>query len=222
MMPSLLKYFTIVGGILFAALIGLNALLEPGGPGPRLVKAEAPKAALRLDPRASKVERLRAEEAAQKAAAGPAPIATAPTAVAVAAAQPAPAPQPEATPAPPPPAASAPQPAPVTAAAAPSEPAQVVAPAALTTDAEGEAARPKRSAQDSIAREQVRAEKVAAKARKQRVARERAARTREMRHASAARVQEQIYYGYAPRPTYGPFQQAQSGWGGGGGWGQRW
>ena len=42
MMPSLLKYFTVVGGVLFAGLIGLNALLDPGGPGPTLVKAEAP------------------------------------------------------------------------------------------------------------------------------------------------------------------------------------
>jgi hypothetical protein len=226
MMPSLLKYFTIVGGILFAGLIGINALLEPGGPGPKLVTAEAPKAALRLDPRASKVERLRAEEAAQKAVASAAsvvpaavvasaaPAAPAVVAVVAVAAEPAPVAQP---------AAPAPQRAmPVTAAVQPAEPAQIAAPAALTTDAEGEAARPKRIARDSIDREQIKAEKTAAKARKQRVARERAARTREVRHASAARVQEQIYYGYAPRPTYGPFQQAQGGWGGGGGWGQRW
>src|SRR5215212_5764590 len=66
MMPSLLKYFTIVGGLLFAGLIGLNAVLEPGGPGPKLVNE--PKVAIRHDPRASLVERLRAEEAAQAAA----------------------------------------------------------------------------------------------------------------------------------------------------------
>ena len=223
MMPSLLKYFTIVGGLLFAGLIGVNALLEPGGPGPSLVKAE-PKAAVRHDPRASKVERLRAEEAAQKAVASAAPVVpaavvasaapAAPSAVVTVAAEAAPVTQP---------AAPAPQPAmPVNAAVQPSEPAQIVAPAALVTDTQGEAARPQRTAQELTAKEQIKAEKIAAKARKQRVARERAARTREMRHASAARVQEQIYYGYAPRPTYGPFQQAQGGWGGGGGWGQRW
>ena len=38
LMPSLLKYFTIMGGILFAGLIGMNALMEQGGPG-RLVSA---------------------------------------------------------------------------------------------------------------------------------------------------------------------------------------
>jgi len=67
LMPSLLKYFTIVGGILFAGLIGMNAVMEPGGPGPRLVN-NAPKVVVQIDPQASKVERLRAEEAALKAA----------------------------------------------------------------------------------------------------------------------------------------------------------
>src|SRR2546429_9980883 len=68
LMPSLLKYFTIVGGILFAGLIGLNAMLEPGGPGPRLVK-DTPKVVVQIDPHAPKVERMRAEEAATKEAA---------------------------------------------------------------------------------------------------------------------------------------------------------
>src|SRR2546423_2552713 len=67
LMPSLLKYFAIVGGILFAGLIGLSAMLDPGGPGPRLVKA-IPKVVVQIDPQASKVERLRAQEAALKAA----------------------------------------------------------------------------------------------------------------------------------------------------------
>ena len=52
---------------LFAGLIGLNALLEPGGPGPKLVR-DTTKVVVRVDPHASKVERLRAEEAALKAA----------------------------------------------------------------------------------------------------------------------------------------------------------
>src|SRR5438270_8838895 len=67
LMPSLLKYFAIVGGILFTGLIGLNAMLDPGGPGPRLVK-DTPKVVVQIDPQASKVERLRAQEAALKAA----------------------------------------------------------------------------------------------------------------------------------------------------------
>src|SRR5947209_11407404 len=66
-MPSLLKYYAIVGGILFAGLIGLNAMLDPGGPGPRLVN-DTPKVVVQIDPQASKVERLRAQEAALKAA----------------------------------------------------------------------------------------------------------------------------------------------------------
>ncbi len=68
MMPSLLKYFTIVGGVLLSLLIAANAVLEPGGPGPTFLKAEAAKPAVRHDPRASKVERLRAEEAAAEKA----------------------------------------------------------------------------------------------------------------------------------------------------------
>jgi hypothetical protein len=180
MMPSLLRYFAIVGGILFAGLIGLNALLEPGGPGPTLVKAEARKPVIQVDPRASKVERLRAEEAAQKAVASAAPVAE-----------------------------PIPQPAPVVAAVQPAEPAQTIAPVALTTSPdEAEAERAVRVAQEKMKAE---------KARKQRIARERA-RARALEEASAQQV-PQYHYGYAPRPTYGPFGQ---GGGGGGGWGQRW
>jgi hypothetical protein len=68
MMPSLFKYFTIVGGGLLAMLIAISAATERGGPGPSLVNAAAPKAAaVRHDPQASRVERLRAEEAALRA-----------------------------------------------------------------------------------------------------------------------------------------------------------
>ena len=67
LMPSLLKYFITVGALLFVGLVGLNAVLEPGGPGPRVIQ-DSPKAKLvRHDPRASLVERLREEEAAQSA-----------------------------------------------------------------------------------------------------------------------------------------------------------
>lgn len=187
LMPSLFKYFAVVGGILFAGLIGLNALLEPGGPGPKLVR-DTTKVVVRVDPHASKVERLRAEEAALKAAekANPAAhpvIVTEPLRL-------------------PPP-----DPLPVTQAAA--QPAQVSVPVALTNaPTEDEAATAVRAAQEKIAAE---------KARKKRLARERA-RTRALEEASASRHQDQIYYGYAPRPAYGPFGPAQGGYGGG----QRW
>jgi len=194
LMPSLFKYFAVVGGILFAGLIGLNALLEPGGPGPKLVK-DTTKVVVQIDPHASKVERLRAQEAALKAAEKANPEA-----------QPVVVTEPLRLP--------PPDPLPVTQAAA--QPAQVSVPVALTnTPTEDEAAVAVRAAQEKIAAE---------KARKKRLARERA-RTRALEEASASRQQDQIYYGYhgyAPRPVYGPFGQAQGGYGGGGGWGQRW
>ena len=65
MMPSLFRYFMIVGGCLLATLMAINAVTETGGPRPRLVNTAAPKAvAVSHDPQASRVERLRAEEAA--------------------------------------------------------------------------------------------------------------------------------------------------------------
>ena len=67
LMPSLVKYFLTMGAILFVGLIGLNAVMEPGGPGPRIVQDTAKSKLVRHDPRASLVERLREEEAAQKA-----------------------------------------------------------------------------------------------------------------------------------------------------------
>jgi len=196
LMPSLLKYFTIVGGVLVLALISINAVLEPGGTGPRIVKDQPKAIAIRHDPRASLVERLRAEEAAREAAAKGESL---PQPVTVAA-----------------PAAPTPPSQPVIQAAEPAQPEpiakpDVTAPAALTgAPSQDEAAQAVRRAQ-----EQMKAEK----ARKKRLARERA-RTRALEEASASRQQDQIYYGYAPRPTYGPFGQA-GGWQNGG-WGQRW
>src|ERR1044072_5877562 len=67
LMPSLLKYFVTVGALLFVGLVGLNAVLEPRGPGPRIVQDTSKAKLVRHDPRASLVERLREEEAAQKA-----------------------------------------------------------------------------------------------------------------------------------------------------------
>ena len=67
-MPSLFKCFTIVGGGLLGLLIALDTVMQPGGPGPRLVNVAEPKVVVvNHDPQASRVERLRAEEAAFKA-----------------------------------------------------------------------------------------------------------------------------------------------------------
>jgi hypothetical protein len=61
-MPSLFKYFTIVGGGLLGLLIALDTVMQPGGPGPSLVNVETPKmVVVNHDPQASLVERLRAE-----------------------------------------------------------------------------------------------------------------------------------------------------------------
>ena len=58
-MPSLFKYFTIVGGGLLGLLIALDTVMQPGGPGPSLVNVAAPKAVVvKHDPQASRVERL--------------------------------------------------------------------------------------------------------------------------------------------------------------------
>jgi hypothetical protein len=193
-MPSLLKYFTIVGGLLFAGLIGLNAVLEPGGPGLRLVRDQPKTAAIRHDPRASLVERLRAEEAAREAAAK---AESQPQPVTVAA-----------------PATPAPTPQPIVQAAAPVKPEvaaqpEVIAPAALVgVPTEEEAAQAVRRAQGKIAAEKVRKKRLAQRT-----------RTKAIEEASASRQQDQIYYGYAPRPTYGPFGQG-GGWQSG--WNQRW
>lgn len=212
-MPSLLKYFTITGGALLGLLIVLNSVMAPGGPGPTLVKAEATKAAVKHDPQASKVERLRAQEAADKAAKAAAAAAAQAEAPVVVTEPPMPA-RPVQAAAPAPAQAAPAQAAPVHAAPVQAAPTQVSAPAALfgvPTEDEEAAARAKRLTQER------KAEKAAAKARKARLARERA-RTRAVQEASAQHAPQ--HYGYAPRPMYGPFAQG-GGWGGG--WqGQRW
>ena len=59
-MPSLFKYFTIVGGGLLGLLIALDTVMQPGGPGPSLVNVAEPKVvAVKHDPQASRVERKR-------------------------------------------------------------------------------------------------------------------------------------------------------------------
>jgi hypothetical protein len=174
-MPSLFKYFTIAGAVLFWLLTLVNSVLDPSGPKPSVATA-TPTVIVKHDPRASLVERLRAEEAVQKAAADGNTIA------------------PRAEPVVP-----VTQPAePVTLAQA--EPVQVSGPAAVTN------ATPTEDAAARLAQKKIKAERV----RKQRLARERA---RALEQA-ASRQQDQLHYGYAPQPTFGPF--------GGSGQTQRW
>jgi hypothetical protein len=225
LMPNLFKYFITVGAILFVGLVGLNAVLEPGGPGPRMVQ-DSPKAKLvRHDPRASLVERLREEEAGQKASgkAEAKPLLQPATVIPTAPSAPA---QPVATEAaavaqPQPVKAIAQPPQPVKqaaiepAAAAPAEP--QTAPAALTGVATDEEAARAIRTQEKAAAE---------KARKKRIARDRA-RTKAIEDAAASRQQDQYYaqrpaYAYAPPPRpLGPFSQNQGGLFGGG-WGRGW
>jgi hypothetical protein len=67
LMPSLFKYFTIVGAVLLGLLMLANSVLEPDGPKPRVVTV-TPKVNVKHDPGASLVERLRNEEQAREAA----------------------------------------------------------------------------------------------------------------------------------------------------------
>lgn len=234
LMPSLLKYFITVGAILFVGLIGLNAVLEPGGPGPRIVQ-DSPKAKLvRHDPRASLVERLRDEEAAQRASgkAEASPLQPATTTISAAPAvtgsiQPAAPARANVAQAG---AVAQPQLGRPALAEPPVAPAQIAAqspaaaeprsaPAALTAVPTEDEARASRAAEEKAASD---------KARKKRVARERA-RAKALEEASASRQQDRYYYGqrpayaYAPPPRsgFGPFSQNQGGFFGGG-WGRGW
>jgi hypothetical protein len=66
-MPSLFRYFVIVGGALTGLLLLVNAWLDPVAPA--AVAAAAPATiTVQHDPRASIVERLRNEQAAREAA----------------------------------------------------------------------------------------------------------------------------------------------------------
>ena len=204
-MPSLVKYFAFVGAALLALLTLSNFLLEPST-GTRVVAAQPKSFVVQHDPRASKVERWRDEQAALKAEASqPKTVAKTPT-----------------------------EPAPATIvakAAAPSlEPAivQPAAPAALpaTPPAPVMQAADASANIEGVPTEAERAAKTKRKkaeaARKKRLAQARA-KSRELADSSR---QDQLYYGQraatppfgqqqayapAPRQDFGPF-----------GWGRGW
>jgi len=68
-MPSLFKYFAFVGGCLLGLLTLINFLLEPSTGATSVSAAQAkPPLTVQYDPRASKIERWRVEQAALKAA----------------------------------------------------------------------------------------------------------------------------------------------------------
>lgn len=240
LMPSLLKYFVTVGAMLFIGLVGLNAVLEPGGPGLRIVHDTSKAKLVRHDPRASLVERLREEEAAQKASgraeASPVQpaiptVPTVPTApAAVGSAQPIAVAKASVTQAA---AVAQPQLAKPAAAEPPVAPTQVAAqPATASSHQSAAAALTGALTEDEARANRVAEEKAASeKSRKKRVARERA-RAKALEEASAARQQDRYFYGqrsayaYSPpppqqqqRPVFGPFSQNQGGFFGGG-WGR--
>ena len=229
-MPSLFKYFAFVGAALFGLLSLANFLLDPSTGATTVASVPAKPVAVQHDPRASKIERWRDEQAALKAAEQtrtsesaslatrltpepyrPVPASTAGTA----APQPTPAASEPATPQP----AAAPTTAPTT------ETASIVG---VETAEEAAAARAAKVAE--------RKAKVAkAKAKKERLARERALGGQQVagdggvpvagyfgapRERTAANQQDQYYYGqrggshqlttryssaYAPQQGFGPF-----------------
>ena len=68
-MPSLFKYFAFVGAALLAMITLANFLLDPSTGATAVATPAKPTVAVQHDPRASKVERWRNEQAALKAAA---------------------------------------------------------------------------------------------------------------------------------------------------------
>jgi len=66
-MPSLFRYFVVVGSVLTGLLLLVNSWLEPAGP-PAAAAAAPAKITVRHDPHASIIERMRNEQAAREAA----------------------------------------------------------------------------------------------------------------------------------------------------------
>lgn len=225
-MPSLFKYFAVVGSALLGLLLGINYLLDPGGPARPEVSAP-PKIVVQHDPRASWMERWRNEQAALKAAEQGRAVAPAePVTIAAKGTQE-------------PLQAAAPIPASTATAAEPQAPvveAAIAEPVPTESRAAALSAETDTHAADQAARvAEVKAKKAAKAARKARLAREReralAARAAEdpfyaaARQRAASSQQDQYYYGqrsafaqpqsvfgYAPRPNYGPFGGFGRGW----------
>ena len=233
-MPSLFKYFAFVGACLLGLLTLTNFLLDPST-GATNVAAPKPTVAIQHDPRASKIERWRVEQAALKAAeqtpAGEnASLVNKSTPEPYRPASAAQAPAPQAVQA-----VAKVEPAQPHAAPAQMQSAEAPAIAGVETEEEAAAARAAKLAEDKAARI------AKAKVRKERLARERARSTTETaaagdggvpvaghygyaRERTASNTQDQYYYGqraggyqpppgsaFAPRQNYGPF-----------GWGRGW
>jgi type IV secretory pathway VirB10-like protein len=94
-MPSLFRYFVVVGAVLTGLLFLASYLLAPDGTPVRAAGAMPQQISVQHDPRASLVERLRLEEAARKAAERGKPMA--PTVVAAASPEPVPVNEPSPT-----------------------------------------------------------------------------------------------------------------------------
>lgn len=213
-MPSLFKYFVVVGSVLAGLLLLANHILGPGEAG-KAIAAVTPKIAVKHDPHASAVERWRDEQAALKAAAQAQTAENASVAAKSEAAPPSKAGQASAVAVP---AVAEPQPV-------------QTQPAALTQDdnaAAEEAARATKLAEEK-AKADVKAAR--AKAQKARVARAKARAAQQQaagndgfygqtRERSASNQQDQFYYAqrggqrtaqqgpgyaYAPQQSFGPF-----------------
>lgn len=234
-MPSLLKYFAFVGTALLGLITLANFLLDPSTGATAVATPPKPAVVVQHDPRASKVERWRNEQAALRASSQ---TQTGENASLVTKSELAPpSPQQAGLTAPVPTAASQPVP--------PTEPAVVAQPVAAEPalqTADAAAAHDAEAARAEAARAKAEKAKAAKAARKARLARERA-RTDQLardnngaagpgqffsssqqRYASSQ--QDQFYYGqraapreqapqgyaYAPRPSFGPFGGFGRGW----------
>lgn len=179
-MPSLFRYFLVVGSVLTGLLLLVNSWLEPVAP-PAAAAVASPKITVKHDPRASIIERWRTEQAAREA-----------LRIAEERARPLPA----VAAAPEPAAAPVSQPSPTR-----PEPPQLVAPVALTMPA----AEPDTDAEARKA-EQLRA----AQAHRARIARERARAKRQEQRQQEEAARDPFHYGnprsaYAAEPGFAPF-----------------
>jgi hypothetical protein len=231
-MPSLVKYFAFVGGALLALLSFANYLLDPST-GATPVAAVQPKRTITVqhDPRASKVERWRDDQAALKAQQEKAPReaqaqAPVPPLAAVASTEPV---TQQAKSTSPEPKLAAVEPVP--------QPTVDPAPLATSTASLTPVAQPAADAPDAAQIEKAAAaEKAKARAEARKAHRKQVARARERQRLAQeggwnnSNKQDEYYYGqrpaygpgnspayaYAPpppRPAYGPF---------GGGWNRSW